>query len=488
MKMTAVFAVFFTAAAWAAIEIIPSPATNPPGTDASGGAPASPEQDPAAPAGPAGAGVLELLNGDRLTGTWERMDASTGLISFRHESLREPADVATIGLRRFKASRRGTGTQAPASNWAVTLTNGDLMRGNVVALDDKTLELDTWYSGRVKIDRALVQSTAHTSAMGTIFEGPGDPEGWTNTKGKPRFSNEDIHLGNNAIVGRELDRMPPKSRIDFEVRWFAYCYFLVAFYADKPTLQDGANGCYMFSLQGNSRIELNRVTPNSGQRRIGQTNLQGLENESQQYVARFSIFTDVAQKKILVYMNGAQVADWTDSQVFDGKGKAIAFCSSQGNPLLVRNIRVSEWDGRTPDSGKEASGVGTAETLSLNNGDQLSGDLKSLSGETARVETSFGALEIPVDRINLITFAKNEARARRNRGDMRLALWDDTIVTLDIARLADGSFEGSSENMGSMRLPLSGVRSAEWNLYGRREPEDKQEEEAGPEVMFPIAL
>ncbi|MBP7274718.1 MAG: hypothetical protein KBA51_00780 [Kiritimatiellae bacterium] len=486
MKLTAAFALLFAAAAWAAIEIIPPPAIHPPGPAASGDAPASPQQDPAAPAVPAGAGVLELLNGDRMTGTWERMDTSAGLISFRHESLREPADVATIGLRRFKASRRENGAQTPASNWAVTLTNGDLLRGEMVALDDQTLELDTWYSGRVKIARALIQSARHTSAMGTIFEGPGNPEGWTNTHGSPRIFNEDIHL-NDDIIGRQLDRMPPKSRIDFELKWFAKCAFLFTFYSDQTTTHVGTNHCYEFALQDNNRITLYHIIPMSANRRIGQANLQGLESINDQYAARFSIFTDLEQKKILVYVNGAQVADWTDFQGFDGKGKAIVFCSCMGSPpIIVRNIRVSEWDGRTPDSGKEAPAVGTAETLSLNDGDHISGALKALSGETACVETSFGVQEISVDRIYLITFAKNDARARRNRDDMRLALWDDTIITLGSARLAEEVVEGSSDNTGSIRLPLSGVRSAEWNLYGQREPEEKQEDKSGTDMMLHI--
>ena len=474
MKMTTVFALFSAAAGWAAIEILPPPAVEPPAAVDGAGAAESTGPDAPAPAGPAGAGVLELLNGDRLTGVLEGMDASTGVISFRHANMREPAAIASIGLERFKAARRENAGRTP-SNWAVTLTNEDLLRGDLVSLDEKSLELDTWYSGRLKIDRALVQSVAHTSAIGTIFEGPGDLQDWIVPRGKPRFSEGDIHLGNNVIIGRELERMPPRSRIDFEVRWFAYCYFMVQFYADQPAAQDGSSGGYMFNLQGNSRIELNRITPNAGQRRIGQMNLQGLENENQQFAVRFSIYTDLEQKKILVYVNDKPAAEWTDPQAFDGKGKAISFASMQGNPLLVRNIRVSEWDGRAPDSASASSGEGAGETLSLRNGDLLSGALQSLREGTARVETSFGVLEIPADRINRIAFGKNDARARRNRGDLRLVLWDDTTVTLDVARLADGNFEGRSENMGSMRVPLSGVRSADWNLYGRRKPENPVE-------------
>lgn len=487
MKTTAAFLAMLSTAAWAAIEVIPPPPVQP---TPSGGDTAVVAQPGAENAGGAvGSGVLELLNADRLTGTLESMDAKAGLLSFRHQNMRDTIAISLIGVDRFNAASRPS-APVSASKWAVELTNGDLLRGDVVSLDDKKLELETWYAGRLRIDRALVRSASHMAGMGVVYEGPGNAEGWKAPRGKPRFADNGVDMSSNVMIGRELDRMPPKSRIDFELRWFAYCYFMCNFYADQPASADGNSGAYMFTLQGNSRIELNRTTPNSGQTRIGTANIQGLENDNQQYKARISIFTDLENRKVLVYVNDKPVADWTDPQPFAGKGKSITFASMQGNPMSLRGVRVSEWDGRAPSAGSPAPAAGGAkgEVLSLQNGDTLSGELKTIREGKAQVGTSFGNLDIPVDRVDFITFAKNEARARRTKGDVKLTLWDESIVTLDISSLSNGSFEGKSENMESMKVPLSGVRSAQWNLYSKRKdkPEDEKPDgsQAGGTVII----
>ncbi len=488
MKTMATAVAMLSTAAWAAIEVIPPPVVQPPPAGGETVVPVEPGMEGAVAAIP-GAGVIELMNGDRLTGTVESMDAATGLLSFRHESMRDPMAVALIGIDRFNASSRPADA-TPASNWAVELTNGDRLRGELVSLTDKTLELETWYSGRIQMDRALVRSAAHTAGVGTVYEGPGNAEGWKAPRGKPRFSENTVDMSSNVMIGRELDRMPPKSRIDFEIRWFAYCYFMCHFYADQPASMDGNSGAYMLTIQGNSRVELNRITPNSGQSRIGQANIQGLENESQQFKARITIFTDLESRKLVVYVNDKPVGDWTDPQPFTGKGKCLSFASMQGNPLSLRGVRVSEWDGRLPAAGAAAPAAGGAqgEVLSLRNGDTLTGELKTIREGKAQVGTSFGNLDIPMDRVDFITFAKNDARARRTKGDARLTLWDETVVTLDLSSLTNGTFEGKSENMGSMRIPLKGVRTAQWNLYSKRKnkPDDEKplEGQAGNAVII----
>jgi hypothetical protein len=443
------------AGARGAIEI--QPPSEPPPPAAGGAAPAGPE----ARGGSAGAGRLEMINGDRMTGTLESMDPAAGTLVLRHPSVRDPMTVALPAVDSYTAA---PGAPAPeAGPWTVELSNGDELKGGVRALAADKLELDTWYSGRVQVARPMIRAL-HQGGGATIYEGPGDDEtGWVAGRGALTLRDGALIMGNNQIVGRELPSMPKRARIDVELRWMAYSYIMIHLYADKPASQDGSGGAYILSFQGNQRLEMSRMTPNQGTRRLGIANLPGMESESQQFQVRFSIFCDVEKRTFAVWVNDRAAAEFQDPQAFEGTGRALTFFTMQSPQTEVRNIAVRAWDGRLPSAA--AAAAADADLLTLRNGDQLSGEVKTMTDTSIQVETAFGSLEIPHDRVERLVFRAGETRARRNRGDVRLTLTDGSKITLDLQKMEAGVFEGTSENVSGVRLPWSGVKRAEWNLY-----------------------
>ena len=61
-----------------------------------------------------------------------------------------PTVLAALGPKMLELSATRTAA-------AVFLTNGDMLRGTVTALDATTLTLETWYAGTMKIKRAMVR-------------------------------------------------------------------------------------------------------------------------------------------------------------------------------------------------------------------------------------------------------------------------------------------------------------------------------------------
>lgn len=438
----------------AAIEIQP-PADTP--APAAGG----PATERSAETAAGGAGRLEMINGDRMTGTLESMDPAAGTLVFRHPSVRDPMAVALPAVDRYTAA---PGVAAPASGpWTVELTNGDELKGEVRALAADKLELDTWYAGRVQVARPMIRAL-HQGGGASIYEGPGDDEtGWVAGRGALTLRDGALIMGNNQIIGRELPSMPKRARVDVELRWMAYSYIMIHLYADKPASQDGSGGAYILSFQGNQRLEMSRMTPNQGTRRLGVANLPGMESETQQFQIRFTIFCDAEKRTFAVWVNDRAAAEFQDPQAFEGTGRALTFFNMQSPQLEVRNISVRAWDGRLPNAA--AAPAADADLLTLRNGDQLSGEVKAMTDKSIQVETAFGSLEIPHDRVERLVFREGETRARRNRGDVRLTLTDGSKVTLDLQKMEAGVFEGASENVSSARIPWSGVKRAEWNLY-----------------------
>ena len=65
-------------------------------------------------------------------------------------------------------------------------------------------------------------------------------------------------------------------------------------------------------------------------------------------------------------------------------------------------------------------------------------------------------------------------QARRNATDMRAHLPESGVVTMGLIRIEDNQVEGSSENFGMTKMPLSAFDVLEFNIY--RENADGEDE------------
>ena len=171
----------------------------------------------AAETGPAAGaeGSLRLWGGDRLTGRLEGLDVAGGAARFRHEQVRDPLAVNLEALDEFRVAAGGA---APAGRvrptWSFELTNGDVVRGVLLALDEQALVADTVHLGRIRLERVMVRAVSQLAGGVLIYAGPGADEGWTAARGKPQFESDSVRLPGGTFIGRTLPHMPAKARLD----------------------------------------------------------------------------------------------------------------------------------------------------------------------------------------------------------------------------------------------------------------------------------
>jgi hypothetical protein len=450
-----------TCTAFAELEI-PSPLT-PPTEDA-------PELQPGRPpAAPAGQGTVTLRNDDRLSGRVLRLDRENNVLLVQHKYIREPLAIALDAVQGYQAQLPDAALSQPSA-WMLELSNGDRLRGNIVRLDDDTITLDTWYGGVLQVDRAMVASIVQYDLHRILIDGIGGQADWTTAMGVARFHPQSITLSQNTFITREWTPYTPRLRIDFEITWMWQTHMTLRFMGQPPVGQNITGSCYLLSFSGNSRLVLQRMTGDRQSAQLANLTITPRNDENQQFNAHFTVLVDGEAGHVHLYHDGRLLGDWADQAPLDVEGTSLTLVASHSPQLELNSLRVAEWSGRLPTERLPLAADGAVHVFRMQNGDLVSGQLVAIEDDIARVETSFGALNIPTGRIEEIAFQDQTGAPDRHAHDLRLHLQDDTVITLAVSDLADRMVSGSSANFGDIQIPLAGVRTMQWHI------DDPQEE------------
>ena len=127
-------------------------------------------------AAPRGA-VLTFNNGDKMSGTMIGYEAKKGIL-WRHPAISGGMRVESTSVRKISLSNEVAPKGARIHSARVRLVNGDEIAGELSALDEKMLTIDTWYAGRLRIPRAAIVHLVPGALSKVVFEGPDSLKGW----------------------------------------------------------------------------------------------------------------------------------------------------------------------------------------------------------------------------------------------------------------------------------------------------------------------
>ena len=209
--------------------------------------------------------LLRFMNGDALHGRFEGLqDGAT--IEWSGSNLKTPVLLQTGKLRRLSLNG-GRATKLFNSPSYILLPDGDQVPGEIVALDQDHITIDSPVAGTLTLPREHVRTVAPNPHGGTLhYLGPFSPEGWTvitrsNNQARVRRreeakdpnapdmgaaetaddkkKNEEepwIFAGgawyNNGQLPIKVDaKLPDKARIAFRLAWRNRLNAVIAFHA-----------------------------------------------------------------------------------------------------------------------------------------------------------------------------------------------------------------------------------------------------------------
>jgi hypothetical protein len=379
----------------------------------------------------------------------------------------------------------------------LTLTNGNTVRGQIAAVTDDTITLDTWYAGRLKFRRVMVKEVAVEARPSLIFSGPTGLDGWIQSPKSPTWTYEhgSLHTTAKQGIGRNVS-LPDACSIGFDVAWRDGLMLNFDFFSDDAA--SGNPGCgYQMSCVGAS---VNIRRHDAGMSLGDAANVPELkENEK----VRLEVRASRASGNLCLYVNGRYAALWKDPGAAKAKsGKSIRFEPRGDTSLRISAIKVSEWDGimeELPDENAAMFGwrmggqriqngqllqMGNANEdepkpepkpkpkpatdgrMLLRNGDSIGGEVVSILDGFISIKTEFAEVKLPVARVRNIILkpAALEEPIRRN-GDVRAWFGDGSVMVFRLESLTKDSITGHSQTFGTATFKLDAFNRIEFNIY-----------------------
>jgi len=214
--------------------------------------------------------TIQFLNGDTLHGALISIEGLNYVV-WQSPNAKSNIEFYTTNISEISLARKEIQTNRPTT-CVVKLVNGDELPGELKELNESELMLDTWYGGKLKVNRNVIKSLMFTRERGgCIFDGPTGLDGWFTGRGRIgwKYSDGAFVANRPGIIGRDM-KLPNRIKISYDLAWQGGTFFLMTIFADNP--EDLYSNCYM--LQFNSGyINLQRIRRNSGSRNLGQVEL-----------------------------------------------------------------------------------------------------------------------------------------------------------------------------------------------------------------------
>ena len=438
--------------------------------------------------------VIEMLNGDSLSGTMLGYDPGTG-ITWKNDAALGDIIFKSHSIARIKLQHALPPGVSPQKPSRLHLRNGDELIGELMMINESNISLNTWYGGVLNIPRsAVTHITPGGTTSSAIYDGPRDMSGWSGAglrNGEGMVIQKNLGLGqkkaanneNNGWIfrdqafysmnsgphiGRKV-KFPDMVNLEFDLAWRGHFQLSTYFYTDK--MQPYSGNAYNLTIS-TSNVYLQRMT-SEGSANIGNVNLS-LRGKSK---GHFSIRVNRKTRTVSLIVDGEVKRQWEDGLDFAGKGDGLMFVNQGSGALKLSGIRVSEWDGNLPAAGGRSSRTSKDE-LRLAGNNVLSGELRFV--RDGKVEFFFEGTgteqKIPLDRVERIRFAEKTTAAPRLLnplpGTVRATFVDGGRMTFKMESWVNDQVSGESDVLDKFDFRPAVFKALDFNIDKQRSADE----------------
>lgn len=425
--------------------------------------------------------MLNFSNGDRLNGSLVKMSGNH--IIWKSQLLAKeskffldqvqditlpffepPTDnIDHIAQIRFNPDLRQQNENLP----------GDIIQGQLVAVNQENIILNTWYAGQLTINRNMVKDLEINDLAAPIYSGPSKKDDWKSIPDSAwKWENNSYTRLSDGMISKTFDQLPDRYCFRFVSTWKNEFSLKIQFAAEDIE-EDTENGYALNISMGNIYL-LKRSSDNQANGLIGDyTRYQQLRTKEKSV---FRLYVDTKDGIIALYSDDELIQQWNDSKPLL-TGKSFQLSQSNGNNAVINLSRMSltEWDGILPDS--ETTLLNNTinnpepdkdeQRVHLRNGDILLGKVHKIENSEISLTTRFNEIKLPVSRIKKLSLAPSEYDERLlQNGDIRAWTHEGDYLTFRLEEItADGKIKGYSQHFGTATFDPRVFSRLECNIY-----------------------
>ena len=427
---------------------------------------------------------VRFSNNDQLSGSMESL--TTERLLWNSPILEKPVPFLLKNVLELTLAAEQPEISAKHEA-TITLTNGDIVRGQLASVSDASVELDTWFAGRMKFNRLMIRDVRVSERPDFIYRGPTSLDGWQQSGEKPAwtYQNSGFRSTMAGSIARNVN-LPDECTIAFDAAWRGSFALKLVFFSDDLASDHPATG-YEMTIQSRSVYLRSCKT----QKFLGHTpnavTLQ--ENEK----ARIEVRASLKSGKVCLFVDGHIIDVWTDPDVVRNEiGRGIHFITQNESPVRISRIEVGAWDGDVDqlpapqmlggirqfgnqgglmemDDEPEPAAPEVkpnSERMELRNGDTIAGEVVSIIDGMITVKTPFREVRLPVETLRSVALKPVDLeRCKRENGDVRAWFPDGSSLVFRLEAVSGGSLTGFSQNFGTASFKIAAFNRIEFNIY-----------------------
>lgn len=279
-----------------------------------------------------GEGTLYWGNGDSLKG--RLISAEGNVLKWAAPELfADPLeiDLSVLSAVRFQHAEQEV-TSDPAE-FRIAMADGNVLYGKITAVDAETISFSSQRHGRMKIKKNSILNLRRNSTDELIFQGPNGLDGWAARGTGAKLADwKELNDGS-------LQTLKGDTGIYRRMTFPDTC-------AVEVVLESSRVPDFVLAMGG--RVDENPRLEVWGEILICRCGLDFVElQELKEKRVHLHIFTDFKEEVMAVYSNSGKLLGRTDAKGWKPPTSGIIFESVDGD-LAIKQLRISNWDGRLP--------------------------------------------------------------------------------------------------------------------------------------------
>jgi len=416
---------------------------------------------------PLAADELLLEGAERLSGCVRAINAN-GSVVLETPLSPEPVPLKPNSVKKVLFSDHAA--KPDPATCGVTLVNGDILPGNVEAVDDKNLTLNSSIAGHFVIPRALIHSLQlGVHQENSIYAGPDGLNGWSRepaTADHWSFSDEAFHVRGAGRISREFD-LPQQFIVRFKLSWVNEPNIKVYFAAAPGTGETALDRYYLtFNAAG---IEIKREA-SVGRRYSTIATLNRLPKQYPGKHVTIEIRVDRLGRNLQLLLNDEPEGPFKDplGKAPDANGVILESMIDESAALQFSNIEVLDWNLKGERRRTEDRGDVTKDVLIGSKSERFSGRLveakKGPDGLLYVFKSAFqdDAIEVPEAEISTLFFVgKKDSPSDAAKDPFILQLRGGGSLHVSACAFAGEQVEATHPLLGQLTLKREGIASFE---------------------------